>query len=205
MPIFMRRSPRPRKPAIIPARPALAPNAISRLPLASKRYVLSAKSAGSGTCLTPTITLAAVRSSDTVAPARKYCSSENTRAVDGCTTAQPRYFTFRDFLSETEVASFFDWSHTEQVIKVEQYLDFLGQRPDTTHFTASSKASVSFAKLDETAVTGGSTGTATAGRTDSQRVRRFRHRSGILATKKIEFGCRQHCRRDRSYVHHGTQ
>ena len=35
-----------------------------------------------------------------------------------------RYFTFRDFLSETEVASFFDWRHTEQVAKVEQYLDF---------------------------------------------------------------------------------
>uniref|UniRef100_A0AAV1VLR6 Single-strand DNA deaminase toxin A-like C-terminal domain-containing protein n=1 Tax=Peronospora matthiolae TaxID=2874970 RepID=A0AAV1VLR6_9STRA len=71
--------------------------------------------------------------------------------VADCCAAPVLYL--REFLSETEVASFFDWAHTEQVMKVEQYLDFLGQQPDTAHFTASSKASVSFAKLNETAVT----------------------------------------------------
>lgn len=60
----------------------------------------------------------------------------------------PRYFTFKSFLSETEAATFLAWPHVEQVRKVEQYLAFLGQQPDAAHSTASSKASISFAKLD---------------------------------------------------------
>ncbi|KAG6961715.1 hypothetical protein JG687_00007554 [Phytophthora cactorum] len=61
--------------------------------------------------------------------------------------AAPRYFTFKDFLAEAEAATFFELPHAEQVVKVTQYLDFLGQQPDSAQFTTSSKASISFAKL----------------------------------------------------------
>ncbi|KAK1948096.1 hypothetical protein P3T76_000386 [Phytophthora citrophthora] len=59
----------------------------------------------------------------------------------------PRYFSFKDYLSEAEAATFFDLPHVDQVAKVTQYLDFLGQQPDLAQFTTSSKASISFAKL----------------------------------------------------------
>ncbi|GMF35513.1 unnamed protein product [Phytophthora fragariaefolia] len=61
----------------------------------------------------------------------------------------PRYFSFKDFLSEAEAAAFFGLPHAEQVAKVTQYLDFLGQQPDAAQFTTSSKASISFARLRE--------------------------------------------------------
>ncbi|EEY65994.1 uncharacterized protein PITG_03529 [Phytophthora infestans T30-4] len=61
----------------------------------------------------------------------------------------PRYFSFKDFLTEAEAAVFFELPHAEQVVKVTQYLDFLGQQPDSAQFTTSSKASISFAKLRE--------------------------------------------------------
>ncbi|KAE9299501.1 hypothetical protein PF008_g23231 [Phytophthora fragariae] len=64
-------------------------------------------------------------------------------------TAPPRYFSFKDFLSEAEAATFFELPHTEQVAKVEQYLDFLGQQPESAQFTTSPKASISFARLQE--------------------------------------------------------
>ncbi|ETK88837.1 hypothetical protein F441_07073 [Phytophthora nicotianae CJ01A1] len=67
--------------------------------------------------------------------------------MDRSTAAAPRYFSFKDFLTEAEAASFFELPHAEQVAKVTQYLDFLGQQPDSSQFTTSSKASVSFAKL----------------------------------------------------------
>ncbi|CAH0477244.1 unnamed protein product [Peronospora belbahrii] len=59
----------------------------------------------------------------------------------------PRYFSFKDFLSETEAATFFKLPHADQVIKVEQYLAFLGQQPNAAQFSTSSKASISFAEL----------------------------------------------------------
>ncbi|KAL3673373.1 hypothetical protein V7S43_001089 [Phytophthora oleae] len=59
----------------------------------------------------------------------------------------PRYFSFKDYLSEEEAATFFELLHADQVAKVTQYLDFLGQQPDSAQFTSSSKASISFAKL----------------------------------------------------------
>ncbi|EGZ28378.1 hypothetical protein PHYSODRAFT_471773 [Phytophthora sojae] len=65
------------------------------------------------------------------------------------TAAPPRYFSFKDFLSEAEAAAFFELSHAEQVAKVTQYLGFLGQQPDSAQFTKSSKASISFARLRE--------------------------------------------------------
>ncbi|KAG6609987.1 uncharacterized protein IUM83_00663 [Phytophthora cinnamomi] len=61
----------------------------------------------------------------------------------------PRYFSFKDYLSEAEAATFFELPHAEQVAKVTQYLDFLGQQPDTAQFTTSPKASISFARLRE--------------------------------------------------------
>ena len=63
--------------------------------------------------------------------------------------APARYFSFKDFLSEAEAATFFEIPHAEQVIKVEQYLEFLGQQPDSTQFSASSKATISSAELRE--------------------------------------------------------
>ncbi|CAI5704646.1 hypothetical protein KXD40_001888 [Peronospora effusa] len=63
--------------------------------------------------------------------------------------APARYFSFKDFLSEAEAAAFFEVSHAEQVAKVEQYLEFLGQQPNSTQFSASSKASISSAELRE--------------------------------------------------------
>eukprot|EP00644_Phytophthora_capsici_P000277 jgi/Phyca11/13649/fgenesh1_pg.PHYCAscaffold_4_\ len=62
----------------------------------------------------------------------------------------PRYFSFKDYLSEAEAANFFDLPHADQVAKVTQYLDFLGQQPDSAQFTTSPKASISFAKLRNT-------------------------------------------------------
>ncbi|KAG7380554.1 hypothetical protein PHYPSEUDO_007064 [Phytophthora pseudosyringae] len=61
--------------------------------------------------------------------------------------APPRYFSFKDYLSEAEAAAFFELPHAQQVAKVTQYLDFLGRQPDSAQFTTSSKASISFAKL----------------------------------------------------------
>ncbi|TDH65083.1 uncharacterized protein CCR75_000643 [Bremia lactucae] len=59
----------------------------------------------------------------------------------------PRYFSFKDYLSETEAATFFELTHSEQVEKVTQYLNFLSQQPNSAQFTTSPKASISFAKL----------------------------------------------------------
>ncbi|OWZ14662.1 hypothetical protein PHMEG_00011829 [Phytophthora megakarya] len=59
----------------------------------------------------------------------------------------PRYFSFKDFLTDAEAAAFFELPHAEQVAKVTQYLDFLGQQPDSAQFATSSKASISFASL----------------------------------------------------------
>ncbi|CEG43556.1 uncharacterized protein PHALS_13748 [Plasmopara halstedii] len=59
----------------------------------------------------------------------------------------PRYYSFKDFLSETEAASFFELTHAEQVVKVTHYLDFLGQQKSYALFKTSPKASISFAKL----------------------------------------------------------
>ncbi|KAG7394213.1 hypothetical protein PHYBOEH_005468 [Phytophthora boehmeriae] len=61
--------------------------------------------------------------------------------------ATPQYFSFKDFLSEEEAATFFQLSHAQQVAKVTQYLDFLGEQPAAAQFTSSSKASISFAAL----------------------------------------------------------
>ncbi|RLN58429.1 hypothetical protein BBJ28_00007447 [Nothophytophthora sp. Chile5] len=61
--------------------------------------------------------------------------------------APPRYFSFKDFLSESEAAAFFTLAHAAQVVKVTQYLDFLGAQPGAAHFTTSSKASTCFAAL----------------------------------------------------------
>lgn len=58
------------------------------------------------------------------------------------------YYTFQAFLSEDERTKFFNWTHAQQVTKVAQYLDFLGQQPDAAaQFVTSKKASVSFAIL----------------------------------------------------------
>lgn len=59
--------------------------------------------------------------------------------------APATYFSFKDYLSETEAAQFFQLSHGAQVEKVTRYLDFLGNQPAAAHFTTSSKASISFA------------------------------------------------------------
>ncbi|CAI5742802.1 unnamed protein product [Peronospora destructor] len=59
--------------------------------------------------------------------------------------APARYFSFKNFLSEAEAVAFFEVPHAEQVVKVEQYLEFLGKQPNSTQFTASSKASISSA------------------------------------------------------------
>lgn len=59
----------------------------------------------------------------------------------------PHYFSFKNFLSEAEAATFFELTHAEQVDKVTRYLDFLGQQSPLAQFAKSSKASISFAKL----------------------------------------------------------
>lgn len=62
--------------------------------------------------------------------------------------ARRTYYTFQAFLSEDERSQFFSWTHAQQVAKVTQYLDFLGQQPDAAaQFVTSKKASVSFAAL----------------------------------------------------------
>ncbi|KAJ0396901.1 hypothetical protein ATCC90586_010113 [Pythium insidiosum] len=54
-------------------------------------------------------------------------------------TAHTTYFTFKDFLSAEEVATFFTWRHSEQVAKVTAYLDFVAQQPAAAQFTSSSR------------------------------------------------------------------
>uniref|UniRef100_H3GVI6 Single-strand DNA deaminase toxin A-like C-terminal domain-containing protein n=1 Tax=Phytophthora ramorum TaxID=164328 RepID=H3GVI6_PHYRM len=65
--------------------------------------------------------------------------------------SSPRYFSFKDFLPEEEATAFFELPHAEQVVKVTQYLDFLGQQPNAAQFTTSSKAAISFATLRDCA------------------------------------------------------
>ncbi|POM75932.1 Hypothetical protein PHPALM_6896 [Phytophthora palmivora] len=93
-----------------------------------------------------------------------------------------RYFTFKDFLSEAEAASFFELPHAEQVAKVTQYLDFLGQQPDSEQFTTSSKASISFATLrDDDSVDADEDTTFTLDAALLQQLMEGRTRSGFGA------------------------
>src|SRR5690242_1814145 len=57
------------------------------------------------------------------------------------------YFTFKDFLTLEEAATFFDWPHWRQVDKVAAYLEFVAKQPAAAQFTSSARASTSWAEL----------------------------------------------------------
>ncbi|DBA04454.1 TPA: hypothetical protein N0F65_010050 [Lagenidium giganteum] len=65
-----------------------------------------------------------------------------------------RYYSFKDYLTEEEAAQFFTWSHAVQVDKVRSYLDFLAAQPRPPNFTSSSKASISYAMVDQSRLDG---------------------------------------------------